>query len=106
MDVRERLRLNSFFMLSGLILIPILWQCMPEHRWHEGTVQHLYMKYTYRACMLVEFIILFKYKMLWENIIGTIMTILLAPVALMTLFFEYLYRKVFCVSHNPDTDAA
>lgn len=92
-----QLILNICFIVAGIILIPLLFQFLPEGRWHEGTIQHTYFRYFWWFCGLVMFIWSWKYDLLKTNIIGAIFTVCMGPVTLLTLGFFKLYlllRKV------------
>jgi hypothetical protein len=70
-EMKLRLKAESYFALSLIIFAAIMLMFfMPESKYHEGTIQHTYAKYTYYACIGVTVALLAKLKLLKDGIIG------------------------------------
>ena len=93
-NMKNELIFGGFFILSAIIIIVLMWPCMPGGAWQDGTTQHTIARYFWYSCSAITFYIAYTAGALKTNIIGLIGSILLGPVALLTIVFYYIYLKL------------
>lgn len=79
--------------LAGVIVIPILVQCLPGGPWEPGTFQHTYFNIIWLVCSAAVFGLLCKFGGFRANLIGAVLLILFGPVTVLSIVFIGIYYK-------------
>jgi hypothetical protein len=94
MEFQQPTKKNMVFTLcliiAMLIMIPIMWQFTPDGRFPPGTYYNNVFKTIWYICGFIVLLILIKLKKFNDNIIGSIMVIMLGPITLLTVGLSFL----------------
>jgi hypothetical protein len=91
---KQRLIVGWYYILSMLVMIVIMWQFLPEGRFHEGTTVHTVFRVFWWVCGAVSLYIGWRMNTLKDSIIGTIFSVIFAPIVLLTLGLLWCHHKV------------
>ena len=81
-----------WFIISTIIITPILFQFMPEGRFPLGTQVHQIFTWVWWICGLSTLIFLFIKKMA-GNFSGTVLVVVMGPVVTLTIGLFYALKK-------------
>jgi hypothetical protein len=80
------------FIISTIIMIPIVFQFTPEGRFPPGTQIHQIFTWVWWICGLSTLIFLFIKKMA-GNFSGTVLVVVMGPVVTLTIGLFYALKK-------------